>query len=49
MTCIAAPPPAAGDDDDDDDEGALYSVHVMHQRLIQPSEFRAVNGIITVH
>jgi uncharacterized protein Usg len=30
-------------------EGALYSVQVAHQRLIQHREFRAVNGIITVH
>lgn len=30
-------------------EGALHSVSVAHQKLIRPSEFRAVNGIITVH
>ena len=30
-------------------EGALHSVRVAHQQLIRPSEFRAVNGIITVH
>tara|TARA_R110002020_G_scaffold49693_2_gene141233 strand:+ start:182 stop:451 length:270 start_codon:yes stop_codon:yes gene_type:complete len=30
-------------------EGALHSVRVAHQRLIRPSEFRAVNGVITVH
>jgi uncharacterized protein Usg len=30
-------------------DGALHSVSVAHQRLIRPSEFRAVNGIITVH
>lgn len=30
-------------------EGALYSVRVAHQRLIKPSEFRAVNGIIQIH
>ena len=30
-------------------EGALHSVRVAHQRLIKPSEWRAVNGIISVH
>lgn len=30
-------------------EGALHSVLVAHNRLIQPSEFRAVKGIITFH
>ncbi len=30
-------------------EGALHSVCIAHQRLIKPSEFRAVNGVITVH
>ncbi|HEY8359934.1 MAG TPA: usg protein [Ramlibacter sp.] len=30
-------------------ESALHSVSVAHQKLIRPSEFRAVNGIITVH
>jgi uncharacterized protein Usg len=30
-------------------EGALYSVRVAHQKLIKPSEFRAVNGIIQIH
>ncbi|QUD87546.1 usg protein [Phenylobacterium montanum] len=30
-------------------EGALYSVRVAHQRLIKPSEWRAVNGIIQIH
>ena len=30
-------------------EGALHSVRVAHQRLIKPSEFRAVNGIIQIH
>lgn len=30
-------------------EGALHSVLVAHHKLIQPSQFRAVNGIITVH
>jgi uncharacterized protein Usg len=32
-----------------DIEGGLHSVSVAHQKLIRPSEFRAVNGIITVH
>lgn len=30
-------------------EGPLHSVFVAHNRLIGPSEFRAVNGIITIH
>lgn len=30
-------------------EGALYSVRVAHQKLIKPSEFRAVNGIVQIH
>lgn len=30
-------------------EGALHSVRVAHQRLIKPSEFHAVNGIIALH
>lgn len=30
-------------------QGPLHSVSVAHQKLIRPSEFRAVNGIITVH
>lgn len=30
-------------------EGGLHSVRVAHQRLIRPSEFRAVDGIITIH
>jgi uncharacterized protein Usg len=30
-------------------EGALHSVRIAHQRLIKPSEWRAVNGIISVH
>ena len=30
-------------------EGALHSVRVAHQRLIRPSEFRAVNGIVHIH
>jgi uncharacterized protein Usg len=30
-------------------EGALHSVRVAHQRLIKPSEWRAVDGIIRVH
>lgn len=30
-------------------EGALHSVRVAHNRLIKPTEWRAVNGIITVN
>jgi uncharacterized protein Usg len=30
-------------------EGALHSVRVMHQRLIRPSEWRAVDGVFHVH
>jgi uncharacterized protein Usg len=30
-------------------EGPLHSVAVTHQKLIRPSEFRAVNGMITFH
>ncbi|HTN62108.1 MAG TPA: usg protein [Devosia sp.] len=30
-------------------EGPLHSVAIAHQKLIRPSEFRAVNGVITVH
>jgi uncharacterized protein Usg len=30
-------------------EGALHSVRVAHRRLIRPSEFRAVDGIIRIH
>ncbi|SFZ86243.1 Usg protein (tryptophan operon, function unknown) [Devosia enhydra] len=30
-------------------EGPLHSVRVAHQRLIRPSEYRAVNGIITIN
>jgi len=30
-------------------EGALHSVRVAHQRLIRPSEWRAVDGIIHIH
>jgi uncharacterized protein Usg len=30
-------------------EGALHSVRVAHQKLIKPSEWRAVNGIIQIH
>ncbi|UCI08141.1 usg protein [Mesorhizobium sp. B1-1-8] len=29
--------------------GALHSVRVAHHRLIQPSEWRAVDGIIAIH
>ena len=30
-------------------EGALHSVRVAHQHLIGPSEWRAVDGIISIH
>jgi len=30
-------------------EGALHSVRVAHRRLIRPSEWRAVDGIIHIH
>jgi uncharacterized protein Usg len=30
-------------------EGALHSVRVAHNRLIKPTEWRAVDGIIQVH
>jgi uncharacterized protein Usg len=30
-------------------EGPLYSVTVAHSRLIKPTEYRAVDGIITLH
>lgn len=30
-------------------EGPLHSVEVAHSRLIRPAEFRAVNGVMTLH
>jgi len=30
-------------------DGMLHSVRVAHHRLIQPSEWKAVNGILTIH
>ena len=30
-------------------EGALHSVRVAHHRLIKPSEWKAVDGIIAIH
>lgn len=30
-------------------EGPLFSVRVAHARLIRPAEFRAVNGVLTIH
>lgn len=30
-------------------EAALHSVQVAHQRLIGPTEWRAVNGVISLH
>jgi len=29
-------------------EGALHSVRVAHYRLIKPSEWQAVDGVITI-
>jgi len=29
--------------------GALHSVRVAHHRLIEPAEWRAVDGIIAIH
>lgn len=30
-------------------EGALHSVRIAHNGLIQPSEWKAVDGIIAIH
>lgn len=30
-------------------EGALHSIRVAHHRLIRPSEWRAVNGVISIN
>lgn len=30
-------------------EGALHSVRVAHHRLVRPSEWRAVGGIVSIH
>ena len=30
-------------------DGPLHSVRIAHQKLIRPAEFRAVDGIISVH
>jgi uncharacterized protein Usg len=30
-------------------EGALHSVRIAHQRLVRPSEWRAVDGIILLN
>lgn len=30
-------------------EGPLHSVTVSHQKLIRPCEFKAVDGIVTLH
>lgn len=30
-------------------DGPLHSVTVAHARLIKPTEFRAVNGVLTLH
>ena len=30
-------------------EGPLHSVTVAHSNLIRPAEFRAVNGVLTIH
>lgn len=30
-------------------EGPLHSVRVAHSKLIRPAEFRAVNGVFSLH
>ncbi|KKB12925.1 hypothetical protein VE25_04565 [Devosia geojensis] len=30
-------------------DGPLHSVRIAHKRLIKPAEFRAVNGVVTLH
>jgi uncharacterized protein Usg len=30
-------------------EGPLHSVTVAHSRLIRPTEYQAVNGVLTLH
>lgn len=30
-------------------DGPLHSVRVAHSRLIRPAEFKAVNGVMTLH
>lgn len=30
-------------------EGPLHSVRVAHSGLIRPAEFKAVNGVLTIH
>ncbi len=30
-------------------EGAIHSVRVAHHRLIRPSEWKAVDGILSIH
>jgi uncharacterized protein Usg len=30
-------------------EGPLHSIRIVHQRLIEPREWRAVDGIISIH
>ncbi len=30
-------------------DGPLHSVRVAHSRLIKPAEFRAVDGVLTLH
>lgn len=30
-------------------DGPLHSVRIAHQRLILPAEWRAVNGVLTLH
>ena len=30
-------------------EGALHSVRVAHRKLITPAEWRAVDGVISIH
>jgi uncharacterized protein Usg len=30
-------------------DGPLHSVRVAHQQLLKPTEWRAVNGVFTIH
>ncbi|KMO11445.1 usg protein [Methylobacterium platani] len=30
-------------------DGPLHSVRVAHSQLVKPAEFRAVNGVLTLH
>jgi uncharacterized protein Usg len=30
-------------------EGALHSVRIAHQHLVKPSEWRAIDGFVSIH